>query len=255
MAGIKCKQCDYVNEGERVYCHNCGTKLDRHLLPQEDKKKESPEQTMRRVKRMTNPRTGFFAGGLRSLINTLIYSVVVAALILALRSPDRVPPQPKKGEIPDAPPIAMALEEALSSPAPRQLRMSEEAINSYLQASVRSKPDQDGGFIAFERAFVNLDEGVCRIFMQQSILGYRLYACSAYQLETQGGKLLAKTAGGQIGRLPVHPLIMSYADIAFQRLWDALKRERKLLDSMQSIQVQKGNIVVTTGPGGTLPAR
>ena len=28
---LTCGQCGYENEPERVYCHNCGTKLDRSV--------------------------------------------------------------------------------------------------------------------------------------------------------------------------------------------------------------------------------
>ena len=32
MATLTCKECQHVNEEARIYCHNCGTKLDRSLL-------------------------------------------------------------------------------------------------------------------------------------------------------------------------------------------------------------------------------
>ncbi len=58
---LKCPQCEYANEPERVYCHNCGAKLDRSLLPQvkEAKEKQDQERARRRVKKLTNPELGF----------------------------------------------------------------------------------------------------------------------------------------------------------------------------------------------------
>ena len=36
---LTCAECKYENEVERVYCHNCGEKLDRSLLPKVDEVK------------------------------------------------------------------------------------------------------------------------------------------------------------------------------------------------------------------------
>ena len=43
MATLTCAECGFVNEAERVYCHNCGKKLDRSLIPKEDPKTGVPK--------------------------------------------------------------------------------------------------------------------------------------------------------------------------------------------------------------------
>ena len=53
MATLTCKQCNYENEAERIYCHNCGAKLDRSVVPQEKKMEESPDKQRKRVKKLT----------------------------------------------------------------------------------------------------------------------------------------------------------------------------------------------------------
>ena len=55
---LTCGQCGYANEPERVYCHNCGSKLDRSVLPKEEakRKEESPETARRIVARLKERR-------------------------------------------------------------------------------------------------------------------------------------------------------------------------------------------------------
>lgn len=245
---IPCKQCGHVNEGERVYCHNCGTKLDRTVLPPPDPKtQESAQQARKRVRRMTSPMRGFFAGGLRSLLHMLLWSVVVAAAIQMARPPDRVPPMPKSDDLGDAPQLAMVLQQSIDARAPQRLGMSEELINKYLGSTVKPQPNGIlGDSLRFERAFVRLEENVCRIIMAHSFLGFTVYVGSDYHLSIAKEGIAAENCGGCVGRLPVHPQLMKYSDLLFDKLWAALGREKRLMNAMRSIEVHKGQIVVLT---------
>ena len=57
---LVCKQCNFENEPERVYCHNCGAKLDRSLLPPEATKREDPVIVQERVRKLVRPRAGLW---------------------------------------------------------------------------------------------------------------------------------------------------------------------------------------------------
>lgn len=248
---INCKQCGYVNEGERVYCHNCGTKLDRSLLPTDAKQEESLEKKQKRVRKVMSPSRGFFAGAAKMLILTLVWAVLAAAVIQIARPPDSIPPEPKKGELSEGAPFEFRskLDDASRASTPAKTVLNEGDINNYLQCAIRSKEvGLVGNEVKFNRTFVNLDEGVCRITTQQSIFGYPVYGSVYYQLAIKNNKLQATNVGGHFGHLPVHPQIMGYLDLVFQKLWDSLSREKKLLDSFQSIEVHKDHIDVTSKP-------
>jgi hypothetical protein len=245
---LTCKQCGHVNEGERVYCHNCGAKLDRSLLPQQPTDpKETPQQARKRVQRLTTPARGFFVGWQKSLFNALLWAILVAMVILIARSPDDVPPVLKKDELADAPPLASILEEQMQVRSPQSLSMDEATINKYLAATVKAQSsDGTSDYFKFDRVFVNLSEGVCRITIQHSLFGHPIYLGSDYQLAIANNQLQATPVGGSLGRLPVHPQLMQYSDILFEKLWEALKREHRLMDSMQTVEVHKGRIVAVT---------
>lgn len=244
---LVCKQCGHENESERVYCHNCGAKLDRSLLPDESTKPEQQKAQQRRVRKLTNPARGFFVGWFGSLVMTLLWAALVASAIQMFRPPDDVPPMPRKGEIAETPQIILAIEDAVALRTPQRLTLDGSAINTYIQTAIRSKETGAlADYVKFDRAFVNLDEGVFRMTAQQSALEYPFYASIDYSLAIEGNKVAAKLLGGKVGRLPIHPMIMSYADIVFQKLWDALRREHRLIDGMGSIEVHKNQFVMVT---------
>src|SRR5476651_1657001 len=123
---IVCKQCNHANEPERVYCHNCGAKLDRTLLPKEPQvPKESAEKARRRVKKMTSPARGFFLHWQKLLVETIMFAITAAALIQAARPPAGIPAKPKREDLMEAEPLAEQIETQQASTTPRQFTISE----------------------------------------------------------------------------------------------------------------------------------
>lgn len=243
---LRCTQCNYENESERIYCHNCGVKLDRSVLPEEVVTKSSKRQSSRRVRKLMRPGSGAVRKLFRSLLFLVIWSVIAASLIQMARTPDGVPPE-KQG-LADAPQLRLVLEDVTASPIPRRLGLSAEVINGYLHNTIKSAASTVSAEMKFVRCFVNLEPGVCHVTTEQSVFGWPIFTGSAYALEIRDGKLRATNAGGNMGRLPVHPKIMAYADIAFQKVWDALKQERRLLTKMQSIEVNQDQIILVSNP-------
>jgi hypothetical protein len=246
---LTCKQCNYANEPERVYCHNCGAKLDRTLLPKEPAKaKETTEQSRKRVNKLVNPARGFFLNWHRKLFNALCSSVSLAALIQMARPPAGVPKVPTKDDLLNAPPLVQGIEDLQMNPAPQKCNLQEGMINLYLASAIKTKGDTSDDYFRFDRAFVNLGKDVIKITAQESIFGYPIYAGTSYKLAIAGGKIVATNVGGNLGRLPVHPMIMEYCGSAFDQLWAALQREKSLLDTMQSVSVQPGVFIFVTKP-------
>ncbi len=247
-ASLTCPQCAYVNEAERVYCHNCGAKLDRSVLPRDDEAttKDSIERTRKRVKKMTNPSSTSVARELKTAVSTLIWSAVVAALFLIARKPEAVP-EPNKDLGQRI--ISSEILDAVESPRPFTLQFSESDVNSHLKG-VKSKTSGGMPGVEFQRAFIKFDPGVCRIGMQQNLWGWPIYSGAAYRLDVKEGKFIATNVGGNFGRLSLHPVLMQYADAAFRKLWGALKRERQQMDKMQRVVVDKGRITLVTKGAG-----
>ncbi|HEX4085810.1 MAG TPA: zinc ribbon domain-containing protein [Chthoniobacteraceae bacterium] len=250
---LTCKQCNYENEPERVYCHNCGAKLDRTLLPKEPAKvtQESQEKARKRVQKLVNPARGFFTNWHKMLFNSLASAISIAALVQIARPPQGVPPVPTKEDIENASEVLSQMQELqLSSVQEPPQALSQKRINDYLAGQIHAAADTSGDYYKFERAFTNLGKGVIRITADVSAFGYHFYAGSSYKIAIVGGKLVSTNVGGNLGRLPVHPMIMTYCGVAFQHLWDALQRERDVMNKMQSVTVQPGGVTFVAKPHG-----
>lgn len=249
---LACEQCGHENEAERVYCHSCGAKLDRSLLPKGDGKDgqtETAEQARKRIADMTNPSQGSnVLREIKTAANVLVYSAILAAIFLVTQKPDGVP-EVSKGLLERS--VAADLMDALDSPQPRRVDFTEAELNAHLQQILKPKPG-DSSILEFKRAYLTLQPGVIDVGSEQSLFGLPLYSDVRYGIGTKDGKPAPTMLGGHFGRLAVHPLAMPYLDFFFQKLWAALARERKQLEGMQRVIVQKGAVTLVT-KGGAAP--
>ena len=246
---LPCGQCGYSNEPERVYCHNCGTKLDRSLLPKPEeggKKVESQDAARKRITKMTNPKATNIVREIKTLVTVLFCAAAAAAAFLFALKPDGVPDG--KRELASRM-LSAELMDAANAPRPTTLLFTELEVNAHLKKAVKSAPGLVPG-IEFTRMYVNLlgnDE--LRVCTEQSLWSYPIYSGMQFKLAVEQGKFHATCVGGNFGRMNVHPAVMKYADFAFQKLWAALKRDRDQIEKMQSVKVDKGTIsFVTRGP-------
>lgn len=250
---LQCKQCNYVNEPERVYCHNCGTKLDRSVLPKEaEVRRESPERAQRRIKKMTNPGASSVKREIAAFAKTIIFATVVAGLVQMLREPADIPQ--KSNELSVL--LSSELMQLTSSPQPRALVLTEGGLNATLKQAAKAGPGMFG--VKFERAYVKLTPGKANLGMEQSLWGYPLHSGIGFGPEFNNGVFTPVLVSGNIGRLPVHPALMpyvSYAFPAFRKLEAGMKREREQLQQLRDIRVEQGRVVlVSRGATGAAPA-
>src|SRR3954453_13259947 len=98
-AGIKlvCPECRRENEPERIYCHDCGARLDRSSLAKVAPKIEAPEQTQKRLKRLLDPTRARLRHIFLTASKTVLGACAMAGMVEMLLPPD-VPPAPKEPE-------------------------------------------------------------------------------------------------------------------------------------------------------------
>ncbi len=247
---LACEHCGHQNEAERVYCHSCGKKLDRSLLPKEDPKsttQDSPEEARKRITKMTNPDSGGAIRDIKTAANVLFYAALAALVLLIVQKPDNVP-EVKKELMERS--VGGDLMDAIASPQPRRVDFTEAEVNNHLQQIL--KTTGNGGLIEFQRLFVNFRPGTVHFASQQDLFGLPIYSGVTYRVETKDKKLTTTLIGGNFGRLAVHPDLMQYLDFSFQKLWTALSQQKKQLADMQRIVVHKGTVELVT-KGGAAP--
>jgi hypothetical protein len=245
MIKLICPECRRENEPERIYCHDCGARLDRTALAKIAPKGEDVKDTQRRLRNMLDPQRAkmrllFFR------VSKLILGAAAAAAIVQMLLPPDVPARAKMGEFP--PQINLDLENAAMSHGVAPLQYTEAQVNAYLGSALRSKQAALSKLLQFERAFVNFDETVCRVTAERSLFGFSVFTATSSKVTLQNGTVSAANNGGSIGRLPIHPLLMKYADPLFGDLWTALDRERKSVAKMNAIEFHPQAVVLTPKP-------
>lgn len=242
---LNCKQCNYENEPERVYCHNCGSKLDRSIIPKDEKgPKESPEKARKRIKRMTNPSSNSVKRELSSFVNSLVWAAVVAA-ILQMARPAADLPGAKKNELPKL--ITSDMQSLLEAPQSTGAIFSEFDVNAYLKSRVKATNVDDWLSIAtaYEGTFVRLHPGVSHIILERSLFGYPIYFTTDYRMEIKDGKLTETNIAGTVGRLAIHPILLQWTNKAFfGSLWKTMTKTYDELKKMKSVQIYEGSIVL-----------
>ena len=240
MMKLVCAECRHENEAERIYCHNCGERLDRSAVVAQ-KKQHDPQEAHRRLQKMLGPpnraRQNFFA------VSKLALAAAVVAALVEIAMPPELPAPTKNL----APQIDLDLENAASYQKAGPLQYSQDQVNAYLTYRLISKKKAlDNPLLTFVRATASFREGVCTISVERSLFGYSLFSQASYRVDAGAGKIAATNNGGWIGRLPVHPAIMRFGDIIFADLWSALERERKLVGKMGAVNFHDASVTITT---------
>jgi hypothetical protein len=235
-----CAECRRENEAERIFCHNCGERLDRSVAAAR-KKVEDPTEAHRRLQKMmqgpSRTRHNFFVG-----CKLILAAAGTAGLLQMVLPPDF--PAAVKASVP----VQLDLELEKATYKAEVLNFSQQDVNAYLTSRLGGKKKAlSKPFLDWERAAVVFKEGLCLVGWQRSFFGYSLYSQASYRVDLNGGKIVATNKGAWIGRLPIHPALMRYADVIFADVWSALDRERRLLSKMNTVEFHDGSVTITSG--------
>jgi hypothetical protein len=242
MIKLVCPECRRENEAERIYCHDCGARLDRTALAKIAPKGEDAKETQKRLRTMLDPQRAKIRHLFFKTSRVILGALVTAAIVQMILPPD-VPARPKMGDFP--PQINLDLENAALNHSTAPMQYTEAQVNAYLGSALKSKQAALSKLLQFERAIVKFDENVCSVTEERSLFGFSLFTTTSSKVTLQNNAITAANNGGAIGRLPVHPLLMKYADFLFADLWAALDRERKSVAKMAAIEFRPQAVVLT----------
>lgn len=251
MIKLVCPECQRQNEPERIYCHDCGARLDRSALAKVAPKGEDPKETHRRLHKLFDPgrvkmRLLFF-----KISKIILGAASLAVLIEMFLPPRELPERVKNIELQQ---INLDLENAITNHSAAPLQYTDGQVNDYLVNVVKNKRAALSKFLEFERAFVKFDEGVCRITAERSLLGFSVYHAISYKVALRNGTVTTSTDGGNIGRMPIHPMIMKYGDILFADLWAVLDRDKRTVSKMAAIELHPKTVILRAkSPGAAEP--
>ena len=242
---LTCPECQRGNEAERIYCHDCGARLDRSVLANRKTAKiETAEELHKRMRGMFSQRRIKARLAFFKTVKILLAAIAAAALVVILIPPD-VPPAVKTETLP--PQINLSLETLTESRQPQTMQFSEEDVNAYLGNVMKHKKEKlEHPLLAFERAILGFTEGNCRMTMERSIFGYSIFTSGDYDVQVKDGKVRATPKSAAIGRMPIHPSVLPYAGFLFSDAVAAMDREHKLLNKVGSIQMHDKMVEVSS---------
>jgi transcription initiation factor TFIIIB Brf1 subunit/transcription initiation factor TFIIB len=242
---LTCPECRRENEAERIYCHDCGARLDRSVLANRKTVKiETAEEVHKRMRGMFSQRRVRARIFFFKTAKMILAAVAAAALVEILIPPD-VPPAVKTETLP--PQINLSLETLTESHQPQTMQFSEEDVNAYAGNVLKHKKEKlEHLLLGFERAILGFSEGNCRVTMERSVFGYSIFTSCDYGVQIDGGKVTATPKGGAIGRMPIHPAVLPYAGFLFSDAVAVMDREHKLLNKVGSIQLHDKMVEVSS---------
>src|ERR1700704_2505635 len=126
MIKLICPECRRENEAERIYCHDCGARLDRTALAKEPPKGEDVKETQRRLKSLLDPQRAKMRLMFFKVSKLVLGALALAAIVQMILPPD-VPPPAKTGEFP--PQINLDLENAAMNHGAAPLRYTQAQVN------------------------------------------------------------------------------------------------------------------------------
>ncbi len=246
---IVCTACKHENEVERVYCHNCGEKLDRSLLPQLDESQsaEAMAKTARKVKKQMNPNRFAWVRTIKTFVLIEIFAAVVAAGFLAIQAPENVPPA-KSDRLPDFE-FGDMWTGMMNTRASAAVSFKEFDINYYLRKTVKGTEGPLG--IKFERAFVTFAPGLVTLVNQRNAWGLPIYNSVTFKPELAGAKWTANVQQFTIGRLSIPPAfakLVKLDTVTLGALSKVFEKETQQLDRLAAIEPGEKMILIKTKP-------
>jgi hypothetical protein len=214
--GLLCANCNYDNDPTRVYCHSCGTRLERGG-------QAAPPPTgfthPTDVLKMKKPRQPVdWAKYLGALLRLFVLGGLVAAVVLALLPP-RDLPAPVDSDRMLAQRLSSLVAASAGAGGIRAFSVPAGDINRWLVSSVALK-EQEGIYnLKPERVYAVPGDGDVRVGVETKLpMGLNLYFEGNFAPVPEGNGCGVEARGYSIGRLP----LPSVAGVLVQRQFDNL---------------------------------
>lgn len=253
---IKCQSCGHENDPTRVFCHNCGIRLERPdgtVAEIERAEREGDRKAAEARRRLAAPKKKpgppihvVLLRGLFSFVRISILAALLAVLILIFRAPDGVPP-----EATGAPEEAEALHADVFAAANARFRthvvITEDQANNFLLEKVDITGGKIPGLGAVEgrRTYVVLRDGGLQLGAEYGLFGLRCFLTADYSVGAAGGGLTAEPQSFAIGRLPL-PKALARGPLRWDKtLANALETEMQALAAADRIELSEGKAALS----------
>ena len=240
---LECPKCKFNNELGRIFCHQCGTKLDLSQIKPPTEGAKMRRRVKRNVARTTRTLIELAIAGV------LILGIVALCLVPAVKSVD-----PTNAELMAADTMRMDLERLVNSAKGGTMTITENQLNTFLNTNFE-KPKGQGLEVSPTVLRATFANGSIKLEFVGVIHFGTFYDKSLYfgytgEPVVVDGKFSFRPSGGWIGKLPVHPKILAvvpFIDNAFGQMFQNLKEDAELLDKLTSLTITPEGAQLTKG--------
>lgn len=253
---ILCPKCSFDNELGRIFCHQCGAKLDLDKI----KPTSGPGRIVRR-KKQASPRRLW-----RIAIEVVMLAVFIWVIYLMTRTPEIQPLRPTNADLMATDNKRVSLERVIYQGKPMatayQLKITTAELNTYLNSKGWDKPVKQGFNVVPIALRVELNRGVVTLSFLGTArwgegLSKKIFLSYTGLPSIHDGHFEFAPVAASIGDLPIHPAILAHTSLMqnyFQQLFNKLKGEKELLDQLSSITVERDDILLVYQSKNNTPA-
>lgn len=238
---LVCQQCNHENELERIYCHNCGTKLDRSQLPVEKPKTKK--------KARSGPPVGaVIARKFAVLLSLLIGSAVLAA-ILCIFKPIEGEPEITDAMESSVPPFTMELESLAASATPASRPYADWQVNAMVKSRTKARKS-DAGTVKVSGGWVKFEPDKITVVGKATLFGLPTGFEEVWEIKPDNVPAKPRLVGARIGRLSIPAAVASPVVGLFSKpFYKRFETEMKALKTLGA-KVEKEKVTVFSGPSG-----
>ena len=213
--GLACLSCGYDNDATRVYCHNCGLRLERKTMAAPPTGfTPAAEITAARTRKRSLPWGAYFS----ALVKWLMLAVVAGLVVMALLPPPNIPARVATDEN-LATRLNGLIEDSAGATGARAFSVSAVDASVWLATMVRRPVGFENSLLKPERLYLVPGEGEALVGFECALpWGQNVYLEGVYAPETTGRGTTLVPRRYSIGRLPL-PGVSGYL---VQRQFDGL---------------------------------
>lgn len=242
MSAIKCKQCGHENDLTRVFCQNCGGRLERPegaAGPTISGPTKVP--TGPRKRRASTPLGPLLVRLVRTVISTTILAALIALLIQMSRKPEGLPPAKPANEV-QATQVYQMMNSMAESPYGRGYDLTQDQMNNYLAARILPADAQSGAAVRaqFQRAFGVIGQGEMSFFIEQKFLGIPVYMYVTGTVEKSGESMTFKSHGGGVGHVRFAPQLVPLLEKVIAPVGASISDATGVVQSASSVSFVPG---------------
>jgi len=243
---LKCNKCGFDNELGRIFCHQCGSKLDLSQI----KPPSMGGAKIRRKKKMSPARFALFVIELALMVGLLW------AVYLACQVPDMRPFKPTNAQLLSADDKRLVLEQMVQQNRAASVEVTAAELNAFIASMSFEKSKGSSMDVEPLALRADLGEGTVELsFLGELHAGdtvsKKIYISYTGTPTVADGAFEFDPISASVGALPIHPVLLEATPVVqnvFEKLFSRLQNERSVLDQLSSIEVHPDRVVLTYKP-------